>query len=88
MDDNALFCFIIGTADPVEAEKALRAQEDIWYGTDEGKWSDLEKRLSFSDFGACTFRIRGEFMSWENGPELPPKKGRVTTREGFVTALD
>ena len=27
-DENAMYCFIVGTSNPIVAEKALREQED------------------------------------------------------------
>jgi len=87
-DDNAMFCYIVGTTDEKEAEAALRAQENIWFGDDESKWDGgIEKRIPWSDFGHATFYIRGENITIEK-EELPPKRGRIAVREGFIASLD
>ena len=85
-DDNASYCFIVGTSDEKEAEAALREQENVWFGEDESEWRDFEKRMDFADFGRMTFYIRGERIAF-NREELPGR-GRVAIREGFLAPLD
>jgi hypothetical protein len=88
-DENATHCFIVGTGDPVAAEKALRAEENVWFGEDESKWAgEIEKRLPFDNFFPTTFLIRGECMTWEDGPEMQPGRGRIAKRPGFIAPLD
>jgi hypothetical protein len=87
-DENASYCFIIGTHDPEAAEAALRKQEEFWYGSDESKWDGrIEKRMPFDAFYSMSFAIRGEQIGW-HGHDLPPGKGRVAIREGFMAPLD
>jgi len=87
-DDDANYCYIVGTSDPKEAEEALRKQENIWYGDDERKWdaSIGEKRMSFDDFSATDFYIRGERISTEK--EELQGRGRIAKREGFIAPLN
>lgn len=87
-EENAIACYILGTTDPIEAEKALREQENIWYGDDESKWDGtIEKRMNFDDFSPRTFYIRGEHIA-ENAEDLPKKKGNYGKKEGFIAFLD
>lgn len=89
-DENAIACYILGTDNWEEAEKALREQENVWYGDDESKWDGtLEKRIPADNFSPRTFYIRGEHIA-ENPEDLPRGKsvGNYAKREGFIAYLD
>ena len=87
-DDNANYCFIVGTADAGEAESALRLQERVWYGEDESKWNGTtEKRMPFDIFYPTKIYSRGEFVSPVRA-ELPKGRGRIAERDGFMAPLD
>lgn len=87
-DDNANFCYIVGTKDPKEAEAALREQENLWFGDDESKWDgEIEKRMDFNEFYPVTFYIRGQYIVTVK-EEIPISKGRIAEREGFLASLD
>lgn len=86
-DDNAMYCFIVGTADPVIAEKALREQENVWYGAESERTSELEKPIAFTKFDPTKLYIRGEAIHWDK-EALPVGKGRIAVRDGFVAPLD
>lgn len=87
-DDNANYCFIVGTSDEKEAEAALRAQENVWYGDDESKWDGtIEKRMSFSEFSPTKIYSRGEFVSHDR-EALPKGRGRISVRDGFIAPIN
>lgn len=86
-DDNANYCFIVGTDDPIIAEKALREQEDQWYGPENERISDLEKPLDFSKFDPTKLYIRGEIIHWDKNL-FSGMRGRIAERDGFAAPLD
>ena len=87
-DENANYCVIVGTDDRAVAEKALRDQEDEWYGKDHE-----EKPIPFDNFGSADIYFG---KSKKNGEEQyywgeNPKDyfdGDYTTENGFVAGLD
>lgn len=86
-DENATYCFIIGTSNAQDAENALREAENEWYGDDESKWEGLERRMKFSEFQPTKLYQRGEHIHW-NKEELPTKRGRISVTDGFVAAIN
>lgn len=86
-DENANYCFIVGTSDPEKAEKALRRTEKSWFGPVEERDlnSEIEKPLDFSKFEPTTLYIRGDKITWDKN-ELQGQ-GRIAVREGFIASL-
>jgi hypothetical protein len=87
MDDDARYCAIVGTTNKVEAEKALREQEEEWYGK-----NHEEKPIPFIDFGAMTFRVgekNGETLyDWsDKNPSEVFDGGKFEKIDGFLAAL-
>lgn len=86
-DDNASYTFIVGTDDPIKAEAALRAQEDVWYGPLAERTSDIEKPIDFVLFSPATIYSRGEFVHFDKGG-LPVGKGRISEQPGFICPIE
>lgn len=87
MDDDANYCVIVGTDDKGEAEKALREQEEEWYGKDHE-----EKPIPIEDFYSADI-LYGEkngegFYYWGHEPFGKFDDNKCEIMEGFVANLD
>ncbi|MDZ4227861.1 MAG: hypothetical protein U1E54_01305 [Candidatus Levybacteria bacterium] len=86
-DEDANYCVIVGTDDRGEAEKALREQEEEWYGKDHE-----EKPIPMEDFYSADIfygEKNGEdYYYWGHEPKKHFDGGKVEILEGFVANLD
>jgi len=86
MDDDANYCVIIGTTDRTEAEKALRENEEMWYGKDHE-----EKPIPIDDFGLADIyygkQKNGEDSYYWGDKPKEFFEGKYETEEGFVAPL-
>jgi len=86
MDEDANYCVIVGTNDRKEAEKALRENEEMWYGKDYE-----EKPIPMDDFGLADIYY-GKQKNGEDGYYWGDKpneffEGKYETEDGFVASL-
>ena len=88
MDEDANYCVIVGTDNRGIAEKALRENEDMWYGKDHE-----EEPIPIEDFSLADIYYgkskQGEEESYYWGDN--PKEffeGDYETEKGFVASLD
>lgn len=87
-DEDANYCVIVGTADIKKAEKALRDQEEEWYGKEHP-----EEPIPVDDFQAAviyygTAKVGGEdFYYWGDNPQDVFVGGKYETEEGFIASL-
>lgn len=86
MDEDANYCVIAGTNDKEVAEKALREQEEEWYGKDHE-----EKPLDFNEFYPADIlygEVNGEPMYYWGPKDKIKFNGPYENLEGFVCNLD
>jgi hypothetical protein len=92
-DENANYCVIVGTDDRVEAEAALRKQEDEWFGplAQRDPDNELEKPMNMDDFVAGDIyhgTYKGEECHyWGDDPAAYFDGGKYTTEPGFIAPL-
>lgn len=91
MDEEADWIIIVGTADRVKAENALREVETEWYGKDH-----KEEPTPIDEFSAVTLyhgeRNGSEGYYWGADPASNPKKyfdgGKYDVEPGFVAPVN
>ena len=91
-DENAQFCVVVGTNDLIEAETAVRNQEDEWYGKDhEEKPIPMEYFYPAYIYYGKSDETQGgdgeEQYYWGDKPDAY-FKGKYTKEDGFVANLD
>lgn len=86
-NESADYCVIVGTDDKGEAEKALREQEEEWYGKDHE-----ERPIPMDDFYSADI-LYGEkdgedYYYWGRHPKPHFDGGKVEILAGFVANLE
>jgi len=87
-DEDANYCVIVGTKNIKKAEKALRKQEEEWYGK-----NHKEKPIPIEDFTGATIyygtaKVGGEdFYYWGENPQDMFVGGKFETEYGFIASL-